>query len=522
MGQESLKDVVRFEGYNAPKMASKQFIPFLDVGSVQLDVLFSVGEQTGPRTAPAFEIRCQNDIIKAWACADSLATFIKIVMEYTSKEDVPIKSPEHTNEDPKNEDITKSTATESVWSDASTGTKYVQQMAPGVSLPEDVDRRLQAMIQEAVNEDEGQGIAIGEDALRDFLEAPRTPTRNGKVDDVQESFEQIAQRAFKITDEEFCMVDDNIFGSGITNTIADSRVRDCSQKDDREDGTAIKSDFFQVLTDAGNFDGMYQSLAVNMNPVLRYFIKDITVHLSLYAGNDLSTTPASHRTYCTEEYKHGFGPEQKLTENSVGGPHRDHSAFVILELSKITYLKQIFEKTSPLLSSTLFQIGDLVLKDRVRASTIQEMIYQYSCSNEPRRSKAPIFSLTMTETHEREGKMRASMMPLKVNVDQDTLEFLFDFFEDTTKLLDLPKTQSMPSLVQRPIIEVPAETNSRRSTPKTSTSSSENEITRMYPSIPDPSLTLEPLKPSPVNPTTPLGSFIEHFMFITSFGLNII
>lgn len=505
MSNDLTKDAVRFEGYGTQKVSPKKFIPFLDLGSVQLDILFAVGDETGLRTNPTFEIRCQNDIINAWACADSLATFMKTVMEYTSHEQIPIKTPEEESQElmksTKTDDINKSVAGESVWSDASTGSKHIQKMTVGANLPDDVEKRIQAMIQEAVNEnDERDGIAIGEDAVREFA----TIQPKHDANETNESFEHVASRNFSVTDDEFCMVDDNIFGSGITIQPGESRTRPMPAKQLPEEPLINGSEFFQTIEDSGS-DALYQTMSGQINPVLRYFLKDVTVRLSLYAGNDLSTSPSPIKTYCTEEYRNGFGPEQKIEQNSTGGPNRDHSAFVVFELSKITYLKQIFDKTAPMLSTTLFQVNDIVIKDCVRASDIKEMLYQYSVTNQPRRATAPIVTVRMSETHSKEGKMRVSMLPIKINVDQDTLEFLTDFFEETSKLLDLPKNQMSMPLIQRPVIEVPADIGSKKTTPKTSVSSSEGDIARMYPSIPSPSLTLEPLRPSPVQPPTPLG-----------------
>ncbi|EGT43192.1 hypothetical protein CAEBREN_16840 [Caenorhabditis brenneri] len=511
MSNDTIKDAVRFEGYGTPKVSSKKFIPFLTLGSVQLDILFAVGEETGSRTTPAFEIRCQNDIINAWACADSLATFIKTVMEYTSHEQIDPKTPDAVDELERsmNNDGTKSIAGESVWSDASTGSRHIQKMTVGATLPDDVERRIQAMIEEAVNEnDESEGIAIGEDAVKEFtMEKPKPKKNKGAPS--SDNFEDVIAQNFTITDEEFCMVDDNVFGSGITNLPGESRVRPFPITVPTDDAPA-KSEFFHCIEESGN-DGLYQTMSDAFTPALRYFLKDLTLRLSLYAGNDLSASPSPMGTYCTEEYRNGYGPEQKIEANSAGGPHRDHSAFVILELNRITYLKQVFEKSAPHLSTTLFQIGDAVIKDCVKASTIQEMLYQYSVSNQPRRASAPIISVRMAENQAREGKMRVSMLPIKINVDQDTLEFLSDFFEETSRLLDLQKSQTNVNLIQRPIIEVPASNSSKRSSAKTSVSSQEGDIGRMYPSLPEPSLTSEPLRPSPVLPATPLGdlSYLE-------------
>ncbi|VDK52233.1 unnamed protein product [Cylicostephanus goldi] len=112
------------------------------------------------------------------------------------------------------------------------------------------------------------------------------------------------------------------------------------------------------------------------------------------------------------------------------------------------------------MSMKLFTIHDITLFDKLTASQIKEMMYQYSSAEQPRRTCASMLAVRMVESHKSEGKMRVSMLPIKFNIDQDTMEFLDDFFQEVRTSVHLPNEVS-DAISARPVLEVPASVSSR-------------------------------------------------------------
>uniref|UniRef100_A0A1I7WZ98 Autophagy-related protein 2 n=1 Tax=Heterorhabditis bacteriophora TaxID=37862 RepID=A0A1I7WZ98_HETBA len=309
-------------------------------------------------------------------------------------------------------------------------------------LPKLVEMKMKVsrMLESAIQEPSPGNIRYhetnpcGTDALKEFSRNYSfAQAQNKEFPVAREDESSDRNRAYSLsTDDEFCMVDD-IIGSGIT-------LRDFSE--------------VRVL----------------------YLVRDFSIRLHLYGGSDLSEDPPKPRNYSVDEYREGKGRNQKVTSEMMGGKHRDQSVSVVLDLDKITFLYQMFNKDAPLMCTTLFSVYNVTLLDKLQLSSIKEMMF--SCCLDicitiikyslPRRTCAPMLAIRMVETHTCEGKMRVMAA----------------------------------SASTRPVMGIPSEHRAK---------SAEDNI--LYPALSKHnSLNLEPLLPSPVAPPSPLGdlSFLEN------------
>ncbi|KAK5964964.1 hypothetical protein GCK32_006591 [Trichostrongylus colubriformis] len=475
----------------------QKFFKVVDVGLFQLEILSSMGAVSEDLTitAPILEIRCRNDIIKAWVCADSLVVLLNLVSEISRSEKVaPLEFIEVSARHPVDscEAFThgeRSKPTPSTSQD--TG-----------SLPKSVEIKMKRMLASAmqeispsVSEDPSATIPRGREALGEI--SLNFSVNKNLLEAFVETAHSERNRAYSLSpDDEFCTVHEDVIGSGITNATGEPSIKYIGSRNDHSSsnvGITIDPHHFRVASDCRG-GGLASLPADYPSPSARLLLRDISVSIHLYGGSDLSDEPPKERSYSTHEYREGKGKNQMVCADALGGKYRDHSVCVVLELKKITCIFQHFNGDAPLMSMKLFTIHDITLFDRLTTSQINEMMYQYSSAEQPRRTCAPMLAIRMVESHKNEGKLRVSMLPIKFNIDQDTMEFLEDFLQEVRTRVEIPSEVSA-AVATRPILEVPATIRSSSGTDSVKNTHSYSSINRDTP------LNLDVLMPQTAPPS---------------------
>ncbi|XP_038206483.1 autophagy-related protein 2 homolog A [Zerene cesonia] len=266
------------------------------------------------------------------------------------------------------------------------------------------------------------------------------------------------------TDDEYCIVDtqaytqDNEMDEPVVNWIGPGPVY---MVDNHFTVPAARSD---VLKAPKSFP----------LPVLRYTLCEMSLTWNMYGGNDFRPTsgtpkktvsievdsrrqgsPTAKRSKDYEPYEKSVAvaaamrggvswsagservrpaPAARADPRARGGALRDHHTCVKLCLTKVKFQHEVYPSGGTQASRQTLAITKIEVLDRLVCSDINKLLSQYKLKDEPERKNAHM--LVVKAVHLRadaalpaqECCLKVSLLPLRFNLDQDTLAFLVGFF----------------------------------------------------------------------------------------------
>lgn len=114
-----------------------------------------------------------------------------------------------------------------------------------------------------------------------------------------------------------------------------------------------------------------------------------------------------------------------------------------IQLSKVKFQHEVYPPCKPECSPSLaehpvsrqvFVVQDLEIRDRLAASQMNKFLYLYCSKEMPRKAHSNMLTIKALHVRPESGRspqeccLRVSLMPLRLNIDQDALFFLKDFF----------------------------------------------------------------------------------------------
>lgn len=274
---------------------------------------------------------------------------------------------------------------------------------------------------------------------------PQVTMDLGDVSKVANKFDKNPPRKVSSdTDDEFCF-------------IADEEKPHCRNQEVPvlDDPIRIVDNHFSVPT--GKPDLLQAPKGFPM-AVTRYTVCEMTVTWHLYGGHDFTTEedkkkskakkshsehtfahfPMSEAYKCGVSYSKGspsvsIGPNQKLTWKNRGGPERRHDVMMEVQINKLKFSHEVYPSNTEQASRQVLLITELEIIDRLAISDIKKFLYQ---SNLNKPIKGDNHMIVIKALHLRpnpvltaqECCLRISVLPIRLNIDQDSLLFMVNFF----------------------------------------------------------------------------------------------
>ncbi|XP_017011683.2 autophagy-related protein 2 homolog A [Drosophila takahashii] len=177
-----------------------------------------------------------------------------------------------------------------------------------------------------------------------------------------------------------------------------------------------------------------------------YTLCEMTFTWHLYGGRDFPEEPlkksgssaASSGFGMSDTYKYGVSQPQEQKKSLAKQPRgskRNLEVLVEMQLSKIRFSYEIYPLTSMYSSRQVLLVAEIEIRDRLRSSDINKFLYHptgSSFSHKPDENMVIVKALNVRPNPQKssaeECSLRVSILPIKLNIDQDTLLFLEDFF----------------------------------------------------------------------------------------------
>uniref|UniRef100_A0A673ZD93 Autophagy related 2B n=1 Tax=Salmo trutta TaxID=8032 RepID=A0A673ZD93_SALTR len=409
----------------------RDYVQVVDMGTLELRIT-----AVKPGTEPRFELRCSSDVIHIRTCSDSCAALMNLIQYVASYGDLlPPPGPE-----------AKSTSSKQ----SAKAPSRPPSQAP--LLPEAEQQMLQDLMSEAMEEADSQHILQNEDLDLPCSDLFLFPDESGNLPQ-EPSPTYLTLRSPLITaapnlaseNDDFCILE-------TPGSRTDVRDRDEEPVVNKliPGSIEIKDNHFGQPLDSSDSSRGALNFPV---PEVRYLIREISVIWHLYGGKDFgsatfTSSPARSRG-CTPHSSPSQTPVRQGRGGGWAGGGRGRNLDVLMEIQRSRNLDVRFQHEvypqAPVASGSaadqpksrqVFIVQDLEIRDRLATSHMNKFLYLYSSKEMPRTAHSNMLTVRALHMCAETGQapleccLRVSLMPLRLNIDQDALFFLKDFFSN--------------------------------------------------------------------------------------------
>ncbi|KAK2706752.1 hypothetical protein QYM36_014703, partial [Artemia franciscana] len=179
-------------------------------------------------------------------------------------------------------------------------------------------------------------------------------------------------------------------------------------------------------------------------PVTRYTLKEMNLVWCLYRGQDFDGEDTKERKNKghTVRFADQEPPEvhytSKVTEENVKfrdeKKKRDTDTSMELHLVKVRFQHEDYPAEELQAGRQVLSISDIEIRDRLPTSTINKFLCRDCSESRPRQANVNMLCVKLLQVRPEVGLssvehcLKASILPLRLHIDQDALFFLADFF----------------------------------------------------------------------------------------------
>ncbi|XP_038142463.1 autophagy-related protein 2 homolog A [Cyprinodon tularosa] len=443
----------------------KDYVCVLDIDLLELAITTWKGSDSGKLSQPLFELRCSNNVVHLYTCADSCAAFVNLLQYLVTQGDLH-PPPRHTSP-----------------------TEIAGQKLPLSESPASLPPCLPAETAEINQYDLADALIDTERNCRDNTLEPESPTvpRGSPVSvylfpgEGSKQIPSVLQRddseldglvATAMEAQPDMILDDGSDGSTDNDDfcILEAPGMGIPSRDGEPVVTVLCQGPIRVKDShfsrpRGSSD-LLRAPSWFPVPHTRVVLKEISVVWHLYGGKDFGGKPMSihaqnsNRGRCVPAGVRG-SPRRSVAssrpQNSwrwAGGSGRQHSLLMEIQLTKVSFQHESYPVAAAgtdgeaslsagvgpsgeqPLSRQVFIVQELEVRDRLASSQINKFLYLYTSESMPRRAHSNMLTVKALQVLPESGLggpeccLRVSLLPLRLNIDQDALFFLKDFFSN--------------------------------------------------------------------------------------------
>uniref|UniRef100_A0A3B4V0L1 Autophagy related 2A n=1 Tax=Seriola dumerili TaxID=41447 RepID=A0A3B4V0L1_SERDU len=471
----------------------RDYVCILDIDLLELAITTWKGNDTGKLSQPLFELRCSNNVVHLHTCADSCAALVNLLQYLVSQGDLhpPPRHASPTEIAGQKLPLSESPASLLPCPPAETAEINQYDLADAL-IDTEKSHREESLDPGSPSMARGSPVSVylfpgeapkrspsvlqGEDSELDGLVATATEAQADMMS--EEGSEGSTDN------DDFCILEAP--GMGIPPRDGEPVVTVLSQGPIK-----VKDSHFSRPRGSSDLLRAPSRFPV---PQSRVVLREISVVWHLYGGKDFGGKPMSIHAQQTNRGRSvpaGVrGSPSRCVASSrpqnswrwAGGSGRQHTLLMEIQLTKVSFQHESYPVVvagqdgegsmaavvgvgpsgEQPLSRQVFIVQELEVRDRLASSQINKFLYLYTSESMPRRAHSNMLTVKALQVCPESGLggpeccLRVSLLPLRLNIDQDALFFLKDFFSNLASSVN-------PYLPVDPATEVKADPSQKAS-----------------------------------------------------------